>query len=410
MTATLQFPDSDYDIQMRRALERKKLAQQLIEQAAQANGGSGYHGGPVYMVGNQYGNLAKNLGGAAMNYMADKDLAQSVKDRMDTQQDWQNQFNAAPTSGEQAGPMPDGTSMPNLPVKTKRELLSDARNRGLRFDLEQSFMKADEDKDFRAEQATQAQLARSADVAAAAAARAQERQDQRDWQEGQNKLYRRTAEQMAAAAGRGGSTAAAPFAGAATQAGVDPRDDMPVYRISKTGELFKYGENGPVAHTGAVAQKPPAEKASTESERASAGYLGRMQAANKNLAGAEPFPFAVQQGLDRAPNATNYMMTPKQQVQRQQQEDWVRAKLRKESGAVIGDQEMAREIRTYFPMAGDSPEVRASKEQSRAQAEQQMLSSAGKVKPTIAPPVNPVERKTINGKTYEKRGGQWYPL
>jgi len=185
----------------------------------------------------------------------------------------------------------------------------------------------------------------------------------------------------------GGSGGANPFAGAASQVGVDARDpNRAVYRIGKTGQVFSFDENGqPQSHEGLIAPKPATEKATTEAERTAAGYLGRMEAADQNLTNAPPLNFAKQQGMARAPSITNYALSEQEQKVYQQQADWVRAKLRKESGAVIGDQEMAAEIRTYFPQAGDSPAALASKAQSRAQAHEQMRSSAGKVKPTIAP-------------------------
>jgi hypothetical protein len=53
------------------------------------------------------------------------------------------------------------------------------------------------------------------------------------------------------------------------------------------------------------------------------------------------------------------------QQYRQAQENWVRANLRLESGAVIGSQEMDDEIKTYFPQPSDKPETIAQKAQAR---------------------------------------------
>jgi hypothetical protein len=141
----------------------------------------------------------------------------------------------------------------------------------------------------------------------------------------------------------------------------------------------------------AVGLSPPtkASKEPTGEEKTAAGFLGRMEAAEKNLKGAKAFGLGQQFGLDKAPNLTNFALSSGQQVQRQQQEDWVRAKLRKESGAVIGDEEMAREIRTYFPMAGDKPAVIEQKAQSRAQAIEQMRTGAGRAHSAEAAPVTP---------------------
>jgi hypothetical protein len=55
----------------------------------------------------------------------------------------------------------------------------------------------------------------------------------------------------------------------------------------------------------------------------------------------------------------------------------VRAKLRKESGAVIGPEEMAAEIQTYFPMPGEGQETIAQKAEARRRAERQMQIGAG---------------------------------
>ena len=177
------------------------------------------------------------------------------------------------------------------------------------------------------------------------------------------------------AASANASNAAQQYAGAATQVGVD-RDGNPVYRLTKTGKLYGFDEEGkPREHEGIIAPKPANAGNPTEAERSSAGYLGRMQESEKNLGDAKPLPYLQQRALERAPGLTNYTMDDKQQVTRQQQEDWVRAKLRKESGAVIGDEEMAREIRVYFPQAGDKPEVLRQKAQSRMQAQEQMKSS-----------------------------------
>ena len=249
-------------------------------------------------------------------------------------------------------------------------------------------------------------------------ARSQDRADERQWRTEQADLNRiETGEQKAAdrvakedlkqiptvqifhkdgstnaAASANASNAAQQYAGAATQVGVD-RDGNPVYRLTKTGKLYGFDEEGkPREHEGIIAPKPANAGNPTEAERSSAGYLGRMQESEKNLGDAKPLPYLQQRALERAPGLTNYTMDDKQQVTRQQQEDWVRAKLRKESGAVIGDEEMAREIRVYFPQAGDKPEVLRQKAQSRMQAQEQMKSSAGRAKPTAAEKVAPGPR------------------
>jgi hypothetical protein len=69
------------------------------------------------------------------------------------------------------------------------------------------------------------------------------------------------------------------------------------------------------------------------------------------------------------PGANNALMNPllskNQQKAVQAQRDFVNAVLRRESGAVISDQEFANAAKQYFPQVGDSPEVIAQKAQNR---------------------------------------------
>lgn len=387
--AISNFPDQNEDFQAQAAklARRRKLAEQLVQQGMQNDTGSGYQGGKVYIVGNALGPVAQSIGGTILNRMADNDQADLTQRQRQAEQDTLASIPAEPGPDRQQAQLRALQQMPSL---------RDAIKAQMGFDTEEA------NRIEKGEQLAEDRVARSQEAEA--------NRIERGEQQAADRVARQDLRSMPTIhiTNSGGGNAS-PFAGPATQAGIDPRDEMPVYRVSKTGELFKYGENGPVAHTGAVAPKPAAAKEPTESERSSAGYLGRMEAAEQNLTGAEPLPYLQQRGLEKAPGLTNFSLSQKQQVTRQQQEDWVRAKLRKESGAVIGDEEMAREIRTYFPQAGDGPDVIKQKAQSRAQALEQMRSSAGRSKPTQAPPVSG-ERKTINGKTYEKRGGQWYPL
>lgn len=118
----------------------------------------------------------------------------------------------------------------------------------------------------------------------------------------------------------------------------------------------------------------------TESGLASAGYLQRMTAAEGVLDGLAVDGvdrIGLLRGLAVGTRGEGYALGPQEQMLLQAQRDWVRAKLRKESGAVIGDEEMAEEIRTYFPQPGESDEVVAQKRESRKKAERQMQITAG---------------------------------
>lgn len=124
----------------------------------------------------------------------------------------------------------------------------------------------------------------------------------------------------------------------------------------------------------------------TEGQAAAGNYATRMQEASQRAAsveGAPGFdPTSLQQNLaGRIPVLGNYAQTPEYQTYEQAKEDWVRAKLRKESGAVIAKEEMQKEFETYWPMPGDSPQKIAAKAEARRVAEQGMSDMSGPAKP-----------------------------
>lgn len=80
-------------------------------------------------------------------------------------------------------------------------------------------------------------------------------------------------------------------------------------------------------------------------------------------------------GLGEA--AGNAVLSEDQQKYKQAQEAWVRAKLRKESGAAIGVKEMEDEIKTFFPRVGDSLEVIKQKANMRNEATASMQKQTG---------------------------------
>lgn len=135
----------------------------------------------------------------------------------------------------------------------------------------------------------------------------------------------------------------------------------------------------------------PANKA-TEGERNAAGYATRMVEATKLLdqfegAGKPGYTAQIAGGVPLIGGAMRTaVMTPEQQQYRQAQEDWVRSKLRKESGASIGAEEMDREIASYFPQPGEDKATITQKRHARAVATEAMLKAAGRAGYTSAVP------------------------
>ncbi len=168
-----------------------------------------------------------------------------------------------------------------------------------------------------------------------------------------------------------------------------------------------------------VLQQPPADpstKPPTEGERAAAGYLQRMESAENELNAIRNAGYRPEANLRDFYTAgegplLNWMASPQGQSNRQQQEDWVRAKLRKESGAVIADEEMDREIKTYFPQPGDSEEVIRKKAQSRKRALEQMRIGAGRAAPQEGESTNaaqPAQVQTAADYEALPSGAQFY--
>jgi hypothetical protein len=117
------------------------------------------------------------------------------------------------------------------------------------------------------------------------------------------------------------------------------------------------------------------DKKFTEGEKKAAGFYERMKAGEGNIDKLGDFdptdPKEVALGL------SNITATPQMQLHRQSADDWIRAKLRMESGAVIATDEMASEYKTYFPRIGDSPAVIEQKKKSREIAMESMRKNAG---------------------------------
>lgn len=76
--------------------------------------------------------------------------------------------------------------------------------------------------------------------------------------------------------------------------------------------------------------------------------------------------------------AQNFATSSIRQQYQQAQENWVTANLRPESGAVIGSEEMQKEIRKYFPQVGDSNDTIRQKEKAREVTEEAIRRRAGR--------------------------------
>lgn len=122
-------------------------------------------------------------------------------------------------------------------------------------------------------------------------------------------------------------------------------------------------------------------EAPAEGERKAAGFFERMEAAEAIIGELEAKGITsvgrVELGLNMV-LPEDLALSGDSLKLRQAQRDWVRSKLRFESGAVIGDEEADEEIKTYFPMPNTPPAVRQQMAAARRTAMEAMRSAAGR--------------------------------
>lgn len=135
---------------------------------------------------------------------------------------------------------------------------------------------------------------------------------------------------------------------------------------------------------GAPITKPKASQEPTLDEGKNAGFYLRMKGVDKILdafekTGAPTVRTSMAASLPFVGGyAQRKAMTEDQQQYYTAAMAWIRAKLRKESGAAIGEEEARSEWATYFPMPGDTKANIEQKKQLRKLAEDEMRFSAGR--------------------------------
>jgi hypothetical protein len=166
MTSLFDSPDSmqsdpaaSFATRTAQLAQRRKLAEQLVAQGMQMNTGAKMVG-PVYTVGNALGPVAQMLGGAYMNSQADKQEAELALQQRMAQNDFNQQFaNAGDISTQSPTPELNADGSPVMATNpSKRDVLMQGDANGLRTTLAQQFMKADEDRRFRTEEAAAKRL------------------------------------------------------------------------------------------------------------------------------------------------------------------------------------------------------------------------------------------------------------
>jgi hypothetical protein len=213
----------------------------------------------------------------------------------------------------------------------------------------------------------------------------------------QNPELLRTKTQLAAA-GR----APAAEGGKASDWQVIQQQDGSLVRVNKlSGEVAPVTLSGkPVAgkssaQGGQVVQNPdgsttiiPGGKPNTQ-ELNNVGFYSRMVQADGELDGITGKgydPTNIKDNATVGRTLTNWLASSDGQQYHQAAMNWIRANLRKESGAAIGKEEAAQEYANYFPQVGDSKDVIAQKSRNRKVVEEAMRTATGPALGRQAPP------------------------
>ena len=149
--------------------------------------------------------------------------------------------------------------------------------------------------------------------------------------------------------------------------------------------------------TGRPAVPSNKDKPLTESQAKAAVFVGQMKSAEEEISKLNTDNTKLRNQLGVAAAGTlgglgNAAASPNNQRSKQAQEQWAEAYLRFKTGAATNKDEVARNIRTFFPQPLDSKEVIAQKERMRARAVIDVGMAAGHAiptqKPDMAPQVN----------------------
>jgi len=150
-------------------------------------------------------------------------------------------------------------------------------------------------------------------------------------------------------------------------------------KLLSAEELIKFGGLpagttwGDVTAAGIAPEKP-----ATESELKAASFATRIEQSINTLNGVESYinglgTIAFKIGL----KAPNFLKDAEMQQYQQAERDFINAQLRRESGAVISDEEFANARQQYFPQPGDKPETLAQKKVARETALNNIRAEAG---------------------------------
>lgn len=162
---------------------------------------------------------------------------------------------------------------------------------------------------------------------------------------------------------------------------------------------YRYKDDGTLEPIpGGPAADKSGQKPLTEGQAKGTLFLGQMRSASSEL---EKLPEVspVQTAMTGS-TLTNFAAGPNAQKVAQLQNQWAEAYLRAKTGAAATQGEVELNRRTFFPVVGDTAEVRKQKSEMRKQAEIDMQATAGPGAATAGQGRS--ESVTVGGQTYTK--------
>jgi hypothetical protein len=145
--------------------------------------------------------------------------------------------------------------------------------------------------------------------------------------------------------------------------------------------------------SGAGGSAPDAAKPGkpmTEAQAKASAFKSQMESAEREL-GSVPLDMSklgTQVDVKLASSPLNIVASPAAQRARQAQEQWAEAYLRFKTGAAATEDEVRRNVKTFFPQQGDGKDVIEQKKRMRQQASSDVGFAATGTQGTTPPAVN----------------------
>lgn len=157
---------------------------------------------------------------------------------------------------------------------------------------------------------------------------------------------------------------------------VDVRYGAPVAGVDAQGNPVFFQPNPTGGPPSVIEGVRPEGKAPTEGQSTARLYAQRMAQAEPML--QSPPPSFGSRFKENLPGGVgNVMLAPESRQFFQAERNFINAVLRKESGAVISDEEFANARRQYIPQPGDDPATLEQKRQNRELAIQEIGAAGG---------------------------------